>query len=248
VLAGGLIAAACSSAFRGVASLEGGLGSRESDGAIMLVILLGLMAVAGFIAVRFARGESDKDERELLGSRPRMALAGSVVALVLIGLVIGGLQEKASSADLAQANASRLTSVSSNRYEYWRVGARAFAHHPLDGLGAAGFHTYWLEHRRIQESVQAVHSIELEMAAELGLIGLLAFGTMIGGVGWAAARGVRGDPTVTAGWMAASLVWLLHASIDWDWELPAVSLPAIVLAGAMIAAAERGPDLWRPSS
>ena len=38
---------------------------------------------------------------------------------------------------------------------------------------------------------------------------------------------------------AAALAWLLHASIDWDWQLPAVSLPALVLAGALVVISER---------
>jgi hypothetical protein len=38
-----------------------------------------------------------------------------------------------------------------------------------------------------------------------------------------------------------TLVWLVHASIDWDWQLPAVTLPAIALAGALIALAEARP-------
>ena len=37
------------------------------------------------------------------------------------------------------------------------------------------------------------------------------------------------------------VAWLLHASIDWDWQLPAVTLPAIVLAGGLLAASERAP-------
>jgi len=36
-------------------------------------------------------------------------------------------------------------------------------------------------------------------------------------------------------------VWFLHASIDWDWQLPAVTLPAIVLAGALLALSESPP-------
>ena len=69
------------------------------------------------------------------------------------------------------------------------------------------------------------HSIELEMAAELGLVGLLAFALMAGGVGSPARDALRRDPEAVAGACAATLVWFLHASIDWDWQLPAVSLP-----------------------
>jgi hypothetical protein len=43
---------------------------------------------------------------------------------------------------------------------------------------------------------------------------------------------------VAAGPCAAALVWFVHASIDWDWQLPAVTLPAIVLAGALVVLSE----------
>ena len=67
------------------------------------------------------------------------------------------------------------------------------------------------------------HSIELEMAAELGLVGLLAFRLLAGGVGSPARAALRREPEVAAGAAAATLVWFLHASIDWDWQLPAVT-------------------------
>ena len=40
--------------------------------------------------------------------------------------------------------------------------------------------------------------------------------------------------------MAAGSVFLLHATIDWDWQIPAVTLPAIILFAAVIALGERG--------
>ncbi len=89
--------------------------------------------------------------------------------------------------------------------------------------------------RTIPESVRDVHSLELEMAAELGLVGLLALALLVGGIGATALRGLRTRPALAAGPAAALVVWFLHASIDWDWQLPAVSLPAIALAGALIA-------------
>jgi hypothetical protein len=39
--------------------------------------------------------------------------------------------------------------------------------------------------------------------------------------------------------VAALVVWALHASIDWDWELPAVTLPALAAAGLLLATSER---------
>ena len=79
------------------------------------------------------------------------------------------------------------------------------------------------------------------MAAELGIVGLIAFAMLVGGVAAAAAQALRRSPGAAAGACAATLVWLLHASFDWDWQLPAVSLPAVVLAGALIVLAEARP-------
>ena len=114
----------------------------------------------------------------------------------------------------------------------------AFGDHPLAGVGSGGFRVEWLRERPIADTVKDTHSLEVEIAAELGLVGLLAFAAMIAGVGASGRRALRRDPALVAGWCAALLVWLLHASIDWDWQLPAVTLPAIVLAGALIALVE----------
>ena len=72
------------------------------------------------------------------------------------------------------------------------------------------------------------HSLEFEVAAELGLVGLLALALMCGGVAVTARRALARHGPLAAGAAAALVVWFLHASIDWDWEMPAVTLPALV--------------------
>jgi O-Antigen ligase len=244
VLVTGVVSAAVSAAFPGVASLDGSLGARERDGAIVLALLLLIAGGAALAMARMSaveRGDATH-EPESAVVRRRAVVAVSIAVLVTAGLVVGGLREKISAAEFARANPSRLTSVSSNRYEYWRIGARAFAHHPLKGLGSSGFRVYWLRERPIREAVRNVHSLELETAAELGIVGLLALGAMLGGVGWAAGRALRTNAGIAAGLSAGAVVWLVHASIDWDWQLPAVTLPAVVLAGALIAASDRAAE------
>jgi hypothetical protein len=75
----------------------------------------------------------------------------------------------------------------------------------------------------------------MEMAAELGLVGLIAFGLLVAGVVLAARGALRVRGAAAAGATAAAATWFVHASIDWDWQFPAVTLPAIVLAGLLIA-------------
>jgi hypothetical protein len=231
-LTAGIAGAACSAAFPGVASLEGA--HRGRDGAIVLALL----AIIGVAAVLGARAGAGADER-LAGAGRIKPIAVVAVAGVVAGLLVGALGERPSQAELAAgAEPGRLATASSNRYEYWRVALDAFLREPLTGLGSGGFRVEWLKERTIAEAVKDTHSLELEAAAELGLPGLLALLLMVGGAVLAAGRALVRDAAAAAGASAAALTWLLHASIDWDWQLPAVTLPAIVLTGALIVFAE----------
>jgi hypothetical protein len=241
-VAAAVVSAACSAALPAVTSLDGSSGRRETEGLIMLAILLVVMVVAAIVQTRLVRAEraGTLSVAGFSGARLFPALAIAAVALGLTGLVIGGLAERGDGADtLSQRHgASRLTSFESRRYDYWRVGVDAFAREPLRGIGAGGFRVEWLRERPVAETALEVHSLPLELAIELGIPGLLGLVLLAGGVGAAGRRAWRRNPGAAAGACAGVTVWALHATIDWDWQLPAVTLPAIVLAGALIAASE----------
>ena len=247
-LLGSLLAGACAAAFRGVASLSGSPGAQERDGALMLAILVVIAAASALAAARWSLAERRGGTRldRLSFARRLPAVAAAAVTVVVIGLVVGGLGEKGKDEPerLEGASGARLTSVESRRYDYWRIGLDAFAREPVQGLGSGGFRVEWLRERPVNEGVREVHSLELGIAAELGLPGVLGLLVMLGGVAAAGRRALLGGQPLAAGCCAAGTVWLLHASIDWDWEIPAVTLPAILMAGALIVAGEQ-PD--RPS-
>src|SRR5439155_13258356 len=100
-----------------------------------------------------------------------------------------------------------------------------------------GFQQLWLQRRDIAEYAQDAHSLYIETAAELGLIGVLLLGAFLIPAGIAGARVFRrpGGRVLAAGWIAASAVWLVHAGVDWDWEMPGVTLPFLALVGAALA-------------
>jgi hypothetical protein len=234
-LATGLAATAATAFLPGVASLDGT--QRTRDGAIALVLLAVVAAAAAAVAAR----RPPPDGALSFSRRLVPAVAGLAVA-VAIGLVVTGFSERPSAAELSRgAQATRLATVSSNRYEYWRVGIDTFADHPLQGLGAGGFRVEWLKRRDIDEGVRDVHSLEIEMAAELGLAGLAAFALLVAGAALAARHALARQRAAAAGPVAALLAWFLHASIDWDWQLPAVTLPAIALLGALVVLSEAQP-------
>jgi len=240
-----VITAACSAPLSGVASLRGTQDERIADGAIMLAILVAVMAAAGLLEVWMGRGERSGrlPSTSLAVARRLPAVAIAALALAFTGLVASGLAERSADAHPSEVRGpGRLTSVDSRRYDYWRVGVDAFADDPLKGVGSGGFRTVWLRERPVAGFALEVHSLPLEMAVELGLAGLLAFALFVGGIGAAARRALREQQLAAAGPVAAAVVFLLHSTIDWDWQIPAVTLPAILLFAAVIAAAERGPS------
>jgi O-antigen ligase len=244
-LGAGVFAVVAVAVTSGVASLKGPLATREREGAIVLGVLL-VLALASAVAAAWSASR-ERAPAEAIDPLPHarrlVAVALATGVLVVAGLVVGGLSERGNAATLSKG-ASRLTSVSSSRYEYWRVGVHAFLDHPVLGTGAGGFRVIWLRERRVTEGVNDVHSLELEAAAELGLVGLLALALFLAGVAGAARAGMRRHPALVAGPLAGATTWLVHASIDWDWQVPAVSLPAILMAAVLIVAAE-APDAPR---
>ena len=186
-VAGSVVAAACAAAFSGVASLSGSLGDREADGAAMLAILIVLMAAAGALQLRLVRAEERGTAAtgRMPAARRLPAVAAAALAIGLAVLVAGGLAERGRSDDQERRRGvSRLASVESRRYDYWRAGLDAYSEHPLRGIGAGGFRVEWLRERPVREGALEVHSLPLEMLVELGLpgvLGVLADGGRRGG-------------------------------------------------------------------
>jgi O-antigen ligase len=80
------------------------------------------------------------------------------------------------------------------------------------------------------------HSLYFETLGELGLVGGLLLGLFIFAVaaGTVAAARARPDDLVLPAAAAAMAAFAVHAGVDWDWELPAVTLPALLLAAAAV--------------
>lgn len=245
-----LLAALAGGLFASVARLEGTLTARQHDGTLVLGALLLLAAVAAGLTLSAARRERAGAALPLplRLARALPVFATALIVLALAGLVAGALGERSSRTTLIERNGGqRLVAFSSRRYDYWRVGLSALGRHPLNGTGAGGFRAAWLAHRPVPEGVQEIHSIELEMLVELGPLGAAAFLLFIGGSAAAARGAARRTPEASAGAIAACAVWLLHATIDWDWQMPAVTLPALILAAGLVARSEWAPEAPPPS-
>ena len=90
------------------------------------------------------------------------------------------------------------------------------------------------------------HNLYLETLAELGPPGLLLLALVLGAP-LAAVRRARSSPLAAAA-CGAFVAYLVHAFVDWDWEMPAVTLAALFCGLALLAAAHRDgePKVLRP--
>jgi len=171
------------------------------------------------------------------GHRWRVAVGWGAVLALGAALVLVAVDR--ASPPARGATAQRFADIGSNRADYWRVAVDTFASAPLHGVGTAGFRVEWLRERDVREGAVDAHSLYLETAAELGLVGLALLCAFLGGVVVCVWRLAHEDAALAAGPAAALAALALHAGIDWDWELPALGLTGLLLAGMVIARAGR---------
>jgi O-Antigen ligase len=140
------------------------------------------------------------------------------------------------------ANPARLGSIDSNRYRYWEVALRTWTHHPLVGIGSGGFLVEWLKERNRVDTSGDAHSLYLETLAEFGIVGFAVLLLFLAGVVAGVVRLHRLEPALATGPAAVLAAFAVHAGLDWDWEMPAVSLVALLMAASVLAWGEDEPD------
>lgn len=219
------------------------------DGHRLLLWLFALVAVSAALglAVRPIRGFA-------VPRAARISLAGVAAALV-VALVVGVAIRPGEPRSLLQrANTSfnksvsdtngnltqRLLSFSSNgRKPAWVIALQMARAHPLNGDGAGTFEMAWNRDRHDDFKIVDAHSVYLETLGELGAVGLgLLLVVFLAPLAFVFRARRAGPAAALAG---AYVAFLVHGLVDWDWEVPAVTL-AGVFCGLAILAAARRPD------
>jgi hypothetical protein len=176
-----------------------------------------------------------------------LALVAGVLALTvshrgLTGSVSHAWHSFTTTRGLSNTDPNRLLSADSgNRWVWWKEALGAFSSKPVAGWGAGSFPVVHLLYRRNTLSVKQPHSVPLQYLAETGVIGaVLAIGAFVALL-VAAGRGVRRRPQherlVAAALFGAALAYAVHACYDWDADIPGVTLPALVMLGALLGSA-----------
>jgi O-antigen ligase len=146
----------------------------------------------------------------------------------------------------------RLTDPSNDgRTDLWRVALNGFTASPLHGYGAGMYQTLWDRNRTHFAYTINAHSLYLQALAELGIPGLalltLLVGTVLGGLAVRMRpRGAR--RSLYGALLACAVVWAARAGVDWDWEMPVVTLGFFATAGlALSPRRESSGRGWTPT-
>lgn len=130
----------------------------------------------------------------------------------------------------------RFTDPGLARLDLWGVAIDAFRAAPLHGQGAGTYEVVWAEQRPADYLSVDAHSLVLEVPAELGLVGLLLLAGGSVALLVVLVGRVRDDERGLYGAVLALFaVWGVHAGVDWDWEVPAVTLWLFMAAGCVVA-------------
>lgn len=215
--------------------------------AATLTSCLVLTLVGGAAALADRRRPAPRTRAVARARGPVLALAGVVVLIALIaGMALADAPTRLSDAwaDFKQggqpeSGSSRFTSAGTYRYDFWRVAWEVFEDKPLTGIGVENYQEQYLRRGDSFEQPRYAHSLELGLLSQTGVVGgLLLFGALGAAVVAAAGRWRRAGPAlraIAAGAMAVFGYWLLHGSVDWLWEFPALGGTAFAMLGLACA-------------
>lgn len=170
------------------------LGARETDGALLAVVLVASLVVL-VLAGRALLGVENR-ARVTPSQTRRIGLA--LAGLLVLGLLAGGValaQTKRGfggtiSHEWSSFRKPRFDPIfdpnhlvstnSGNRWVWWREAAGAWSDRPLQGWGAGSFPVLHKEYRTNDLAVLQPHSVPMQLLAETGLVGaLLALGGLL---------------------------------------------------------------------
>ena len=203
------------------------LAAAQRDGSRFALFLVVLCLVAAAAAV-FGEPSARRFSRDI---DPRRYLLPAAVLVTLVVVPI---------ALIGASRSDGLVSLAGNgRGEWWRVAAEMVADEPLLGTGAGSFEARFLREGSPGLPARDAHNLYLETLAEVGPLGLLillaAFAAPLTAI--PRARHSAVGPAAASAFAA----YLLQALVDWNWEIPVATVPALLCAAVLVAVAAE-PD------
>lgn len=116
------------------------------------------------------------------------------------------------------------------RAHEWDAALQTWLHRPLLGAGAGSYYEASLPYQGSAPTLYA-HDLPLELAAELGVLGLLLGVALYAACGWTIAT--ASDSTALTLFGATVVAFLASNLIDWTWHLAGLGALWAVCAGGL---------------
>jgi hypothetical protein len=240
------------------------LSGRIDGGMVLAGVLLLCLAGLGLLVHELIRLEPrlswgpDRARRAWLSllALAAVALVGGVVVLAASSRGFGGEIShqfesfKKPGSSLSNSPERLISANSSSRYVWWQEALGAFSDRPLSGQGAGSFPVVHYLYRHTDAPVRSSHSLPLMFLSETGLVG---FALGMGGLALLVAAAVRQvrrgrgvERAARLALLAAFAAWFVQSLYDWHWEVPGVTVPALIALS--VAAAPAPGTAWAGDS
>jgi hypothetical protein len=171
--------------------------------------------------------------------------AGAITLVERVGEPVVLVQQKweafKTNDTTGQDESHYLSASGTGRYALWQVAWRDFATHPVLGVGTQNYEaTYYQLREQRSGFARQAHALPLEVLAERGIVGgALFFGLLatclVAGL-WERYRNLHSEGKAQVGALVAAVgYWFVHSSAEWFWQIPAVTLPAIVYLALLVS-------------
>ncbi len=225
--------------------------------AIVLAAVIGSAVLRALLLSLDGWLHRSAQRRKISRTAGRTAGIAALISLVIVALIAGApgwlssqFQLFIKSAPTSSVNLrSRLTDPSgNNRTDNWRAALDGFATAPILGTGAGTYEFSWYRYRHLKGlNVVDAHSLYLQTLSELGVIGVVLLISTILGLLYALAHRIRGpNRVVYCALLAAAAAWAVHAAVDWDWQMPAVTAWLFAAGGGALATRTRAGRTGAP--
>jgi hypothetical protein len=215
-----------------VCAVEGYVPDGVRRGASIVGTTLAVVAVAGGLFVGWAKFQEVGGFEEL---RSQITASDSE------------LQANATATDQTK----RFSSLSAaNRIALWEIAWANFREHPLTGTGGDTYQVVYQEKaaegvKAAQDPVLHPHNMWMSLLSDTGIFAFLAFAAFcVGSLAFACYNAFsktrsRHSRALIAGSMAAATAYLVSSSIDWNWYMPASTVPFFALAAVAVGTTRR---------
>ena len=212
-------------------------------GATGLAEIMGLAVVAGFLWPVVRRWKPPITAASV--TRPGLvaAVLTAVIAVSVVAITSAPAQPRPHSQSAsAPSRRPAPDDVFHGRPAEWLAAIETWLDRPFLGAGTGSYYIASLSHQTVARSVYA-HNLPLELAAELGILGLVLGVVLYVSAGWTITRAL-GSPAV---WLVGPLVlaFLVSNLFDWTWHLAGLAAAWAAACGALTAAAQRSRAVSR---